>query len=55
MNASSVCCLSPPCLLVYQHELPNVRCKSIEGVFVEYGPGQLLRYANSVTSYQFPF
>lgn len=25
--------------LVYQHELPNVRGKSIKGVLVEYGPG----------------
>ena len=25
--------------LVYQHELPNVPGKSIEGVLVEYGPG----------------
>jgi hypothetical protein len=25
--------------LVYQHELPNVLGKSIEGVLVEYGPG----------------
>jgi len=26
-------------ILVHQHELPNVRGKSIEGVLVEYGPG----------------
>jgi quercetin dioxygenase-like cupin family protein len=25
--------------LVYQHELPNVRGKSVKGVLVEYGPG----------------
>jgi quercetin dioxygenase-like cupin family protein len=25
--------------LVYQHELPNIPGKSIEGVLVEYGPG----------------
>src|SRR5277367_1853898 len=25
--------------LVYKHELPNVRGKSIKGVLVEYGPG----------------
>src|SRR5437762_12255164 len=25
--------------LVYQHELPNIRGRSIKGVLVEYGPG----------------
>jgi quercetin dioxygenase-like cupin family protein len=25
--------------LVYEHELPNARGKSIKGVLVEYGPG----------------
>jgi hypothetical protein len=29
--------------LVYQHELPNVRGKSIKGVLVEYGPGTYTR------------
>lgn len=25
--------------VVYEHELPNVPCKSLKGVLVEYGPG----------------
>ena len=33
--------------LVYQHELPNVRGKSIQGVLVEYGPARLLAWPHA--------